>query len=265
MSSPSDIAAVIDGALVAADFDGTLAAIVAHPADSRPAAGAGEVLLALANAGATVAIVTGRTAEAALQASGFEDIPGVVVEGQYGAERWHDHKLDTLPAPASMGELRNRLPNLIRELTDDPNVWIEDKGISLVVHARQSRDPDAILDTLHDPVTELATSTDVEVHVGKLVLEIRLAGVDKASAIERLARDTPTAIFFAGDDFGDIPAFKAVHEWRRRTGRPALTIGVVPHAGAPVAGIADMEVDDPAAVIEVLNQLLPRSQQTTQR
>lgn len=257
MPSPREISNAIAGAVVAVDFDGTLAAIAPHPADSRPAEGAADVLLSLAEAGATIAIVTGRMASAALQISGFGHIPGLIIEGQYGAERWHNHRLDTVPAPPGLDVLRNRLPALVHELTGDPDVWIEDKEISLVVHARLTRDPAAVLAALQGPLHHLASSAELEVHSGKGILEIRLPGVDKAHSIERLVSANPTAVVFAGDDVGDIPAFNAVHEWRKRTGRPAMTIGVVPHRDAPVAGIADIEVDDPSAVIDILAQLLP--------
>jgi trehalose 6-phosphate phosphatase len=53
-------------ALVAVDFDGTLAPIVVDPDDARPASGAAEALAALAARIGTVAIVTGRPATVAV-------------------------------------------------------------------------------------------------------------------------------------------------------------------------------------------------------
>jgi len=117
--------------------------------------------------------------------------------------------------------------------------------------------PAMILSKLYDPLVELASAVGMEVYGGKDVLEVRLPGVDKAGAIQRLITDTTSAVVLAGDDVGDIPAFSAVHAWRRQTGRPALTIGVVAHPKAPVAGIADLEVSDPTAVVRLLAQLLP--------
>lgn len=257
MVSPREIAGMIGGAVVAIDFDGTLANITPHPEDSRLIDGALDALRALAAAGATVAIVTGRTAASALEAGELARVPGLVIEGLYGAERWHNDEFNSLPVPAAFAHLQAELPDLIRRITDDPSVWIEDKRISLVVHARVADDPAMVLSKLYAPLVELASTVGMEVHGGKDVLEVRLPGVNKAGAIQRLITDTTSAVVFAGDDVGDIPAFSAVHAWRRQTGRPALTIGVVAHPGAPVAGIADLEVSDPTAVVRLLAQLLP--------
>ncbi|MBJ7600136.1 MAG: trehalose-phosphatase [Candidatus Nephthysia bennettiae] len=193
----------------------------------------------------------------ALEAGEFAHVPGLVIEGLYGAERWHNDEFNRLPVPTAFAHLQAELPDLIRRVTDDPDVWIEDKRISLVVHARMADNPAMILSKLYDPLVELASAVGMEVYGGKDVLEVRLPGVDKAGAIQRLITDTTSAVVLAGDDVGDIPAFSAVHAWRRQTGRPALTIGVVAHPKAPVAGIADLEVSDPTAVVRLLAQLLP--------
>jgi trehalose 6-phosphate phosphatase len=48
----------LPGALIALDFDGTIAPIVPNPSDSRPVPGAVDSLAALARAGAQVAVIT---------------------------------------------------------------------------------------------------------------------------------------------------------------------------------------------------------------
>src|SRR4029077_1807297 len=70
-------------ALVAADFDGTLAPIVARPQDARPYPGALPALTALAGAVGTVAVITGRPAPDAVALGGLEAVPGLVVLGHY--------------------------------------------------------------------------------------------------------------------------------------------------------------------------------------
>ena len=96
-SQPS--AAALPGALVALDFDGTLAPIVADPTASRPVAGAIEALSALAGAGAQIAVITGRDAATAVGLGGFDTVPGLVVAGLYGAETWHDGELSAPDEP----------------------------------------------------------------------------------------------------------------------------------------------------------------------
>jgi trehalose 6-phosphate phosphatase len=251
------ITAVLDRAVIAVDFDGTLAPITAHPKDSRAAPGAVEALTALAAAGASVAIITGRSAMSALEAGGFADIPDLVIAGNYGAELWHNHHLESPPPPPAINRLSQELPHLIQQLVRDPSIWVEDKGLSLVVHARQTSDPQAALDALHDPLAAVASTMELEVHPGKDVLEVRQAGIDKATALTRLLRDTTSALVYIGDDVGDIPAFRASHHWRSCAQRPALTVAVVSGPGSPVAGIADLELTGPPAVVALLADLAP--------
>src|SRR6185436_15042584 len=98
--------------------------------------------------GATVAVITGRSATTAVDVGGLADIPGVTVEGMYGAERWHDGQLDSPATPLHMRALHDELADVVARLSTDPHVWIEDKRLSLVVHARLTADADAVLATL---------------------------------------------------------------------------------------------------------------------
>ena len=68
-------------ALVAVDFDGTLAPIVDRPADARPQPGALPALAALAGDVGTLAVITGRPAADAVARGGFAAVPGLVVIG----------------------------------------------------------------------------------------------------------------------------------------------------------------------------------------
>ena len=82
-------------ALVAVDFDGTLAPIVARPEDARPASGAIEVLAALAARLGVVAIVSGRPAAEVVELAGLPDNSPVRVLGHYGMQRWRAGVLET--------------------------------------------------------------------------------------------------------------------------------------------------------------------------
>jgi len=70
------LSADLPHALVAVDFDGTLAPIVPDPADSRPVPGAIAALRVLAERGAQVAVVTGRDARTVIELGGLDAIPG---------------------------------------------------------------------------------------------------------------------------------------------------------------------------------------------
>jgi len=241
----------VGAALVATDFDGTLAPLVADPQQSRPAEGAIDALGRLAGRGAQIAVITGRDAETVVRLGGLQDVPGIVVAGLYGLERWQDGTLTTPEPPPELDELRSRLPAAVE--AGGPETWIEDKRLSLVVHFRRTPDPRAAADAVRDPVTALGTELGFEVHPGSNVLELRLPGYDKAGALRRLVGERPAALYL-GDDLGDLPAFAAVRELRDE-GRVAYGVGVRSSDVPELVGAADVEVADPAAAVELLRAL----------
>lgn len=250
------IRAALAGALVALDFDGTLAPIVPDPSTSRPVPGAVDLLSALADAGARVAVITGREATTAVQLGGLERIPGLVVAGVYGAQWWRAGELSAAEDAEALHVLRERLPGLLSASGADPKVWIEDKTISLVVHTRVAADPAAELALLTGPLGALAAELALEAHSGRDVIELRLPGYDKARALRRLLTEkVPTAVLFAGDDVGDLPAFGLVAELRAE-GWSAASIAVDNSEAPRVAEAATVHVADPAGLVELLRGLL---------
>jgi len=249
------ISAVLPDAVVAIDFDGTMTPLSPHPDDAVPNREVLDQLVRLAHVGARVAVITGRSATSAVDVGELARVPGIVVEGLYGAERWHNGELRTQPTPDSIVAMRDELPLLLKRLAADPAVWIEDKRLSLVVHTRLTDDPDGALAALHQPVSALARAHGMEVRRGAEVLELVLPGIDKSGAVWRLVDDSTRALLYIGDDVGDLPAFAAVRQWRDRTARPGLTVGVVAGPESPIAGVADLEVADPTAVGLLLGEL----------
>lgn len=249
------IRAALPRVLVALDFDGTLAPIVVDPAASRPVPGTVEALTRLAAAGAQVAVVTGRDALTALHLGGLDAVPRIIVAGLYGAETWQDGTLHTPDEPDGLRALRERLPDVVARHTVDPAVWIEDKRLSLVVHSRPAADPVAALEVLRTPVTALAGELGLDVHDGRAVLELRLPGHDKGSALRSLvARAQPRALLFAGDDLGDLPAFALVRELRG-SGLSAWGVAVANAEAPEVGAAADLSVAGPPGVVALLTAL----------
>jgi trehalose 6-phosphate phosphatase len=243
----------LEHALIALDFDGTLAPIVPDPADSRPAPGAIAALRAIAERGAQVAVITGRDARTVVELGGLDAIRSLIVEGLYGAERWQGGLLTTLPEPEAMRRLRAELPALVAR--GDPKLWIEDKRLSLVVHGRMAADPEAVLDPIREPVTALGERLGLRVHSGRAVLELRLPGYDKGAVLRRLAGDlAPAAVLFVGDDVGDLPAFAVVGELREQ-GMPAWSVAAVSPEVPAVADAADVRVAGPVGVVTLLQSL----------
>ena len=204
--------------------------------------------------GAILAIVTGRTVASLLRVSHFDAIPGIVIYGTHGAQRWQAGRLRAPAPPAGLDELRVSLPSLVASA--GPGLWLEDKGLSLVIHARLTAEPERVLEKLRAPVGEAAAAAGLGVRPGKEVLEICIPGLDKGTALRELLSDDPAAAFYAGDDLGDLPAIGEVNAWAERTGRPALTVGVSPSGRGPAASQAGLTVPGPQGLMPLLRQIL---------
>jgi trehalose 6-phosphate phosphatase len=241
-------------AVVAVDFDGTLAPIVARPEDARPAEGATQALADLSARVAVCAVVTGRAAEEAVRLGGLEEVPGLVVLGHYGLQRWAGGRLDS-PAPsAAIGQARPLLSAIVAAAPE--GVHLEDKEHSLVVHTRPAPDPAGVLATVTPAVVAVADRLGLEAVPGRFVIEVRPPGVDKGLAVRRLVEEADAQIaVYVGDDLGDLPAFDAVQALRA-TGGGGLTVASVgPDAPPELAARADLVLDGPHAVVTFLTDL----------
>lgn len=205
--------------LMAFDFDGTLAPIVARPDDARISVAVATRLKAL-SARLPVAIVTGRTVADVRGRLGFE--PQFIV-GNHGAE---EEACD--PTRNPLAEPLNGLRALLQTQDDAlqaHGVVVEDKGLSMALHYRLSRDRAAaqrlIADLLASPPAGL------RFFAGKMVVNAVAADApDKAHAVQALvARTGAAAAFFAGDDVNDEPVFVAAppHWLTLRIGREDST------------------------------------------
>ncbi|MEU3731274.1 trehalose-phosphatase [Streptomyces sp. NPDC033538] len=250
-------------AVVALDFDGTLAPIVADPDRARAHPDAVPALAALAPKVASVAVITGRPAEVAVRHGGFADVPGLehlVVLGHYGAERW-DAATGTLTTPdphPGVGAVRAELPELLERSGAGQGTWTEEKGHAIAVHTRRAPDPQAAFDTLRAPLTDLASRHGLIVEPGRMVLELRPPGMDKGAALREHARELDAAcVVYAGDDLGDLPAFTAV-DTLRTEGTPGLLVCSGSDEVPDLRERADVVVDGPQGVVRLLRSLATR-------
>jgi len=241
--------------LIASDFDGTLSPIVREPSAARAQPGAIEALARLATVVGTVAIVTGRPALSAVKAGGLDAIPGVVVLGHYGAERWEDGVVTESPAPPGVDTARLALPGILRKHGAPEGARIEDKRIAVAVHTRQTGDPDGVLATLRPDLETLAEQAGLALEPGRFVLELRPPGIDKGTTLKALvAERSASAVIYSGDDLGDLAAFAAVRELRAE-GTPGCTVCSGSPEAAPVAAEADLVTDGPAGIVTFLKGL----------
>jgi trehalose 6-phosphate phosphatase len=250
-------------ALIAFDFDGTIAPIVADPEQARAHPDAVPVLAALAPKVASVAVVTGRPAEVAVRNGGFAGVAGLehlVVLGHYGAERW-EAATGTVTAPAphpGVAAVRAELPGLLDRSGAGQGTWVEEKGRAVAVHTRRADDPQAAFEALRGPLADLAGRHGLIVEPGRMVLELRPPGMDKGVALTEYARDIGAAsVLYAGDDLGDLPAFTAVDELRA-AGTPGLLVCSGSDEVTEVRDRADVVVDGPAGVVRLLRALADR-------
>jgi trehalose 6-phosphate phosphatase len=243
-------------ALIALDFDGTLSPIVADPDAARAHPGAAAALGRLAAVVGTLAIITGRPAAVAVELGGFADVPGLIVLGHYGWERWHNGALTSPPPPPGVAAARTELPTVLAEAGAPPGTWTEDKGAAVAVHTRRAADPQAALEALRGPLGALAARTGLTVEPGRMVIELRPPGTDKGNALNTLTTErSPGSVTFCGDDLGDLAAFGAVRALRA-SGVPGLTVCSGSAETAPeLAAQADLVVDGPDGVVALLDGL----------
>ena len=243
-------------ALVGFDFDGTLSPIVPDPDQARAHPEVPGLLRRLAEAGVRVAVVTGRPAALAVEYGGLADVPGLVVLGHYGLERWEAGAVTAPEHSAGVDAVRRRLPALLAETGAPEGTWVEDKGRAVAVHTRRTPDPQAAFDLLREPLETLAGETGLVVEPGRMVLELRPHGADKGEALRSLVEALqPSVVAFLGDDLGDLAAFDEVDRLRAE-GLPGLLVCSGSSEVTALAERADLVVDGPEGVVSLLRGLL---------
>jgi trehalose 6-phosphate phosphatase len=91
-----------------------------------------------------------------------------------------------------------------------PGILVEDKGYSLALHYRLAPDKEDELRAAVKAICAEAAPGSVEILPGKLVIEIKPAGINKANAVSELMGFAPFADrnpIFIGDDTTDEPVF----------------------------------------------------------
>ena len=228
------------------DYDGTLVPIAATPELAVPDDELVALLSRLADArDLDVALVSGR--------------PRATLEWWFGGlpvALWADHGYwyrarpgaAWRPAlPESHGWMDALRPILDRFIADTPGARLEPKAASIAWHYRNAdpvlgpRQAEALTRVLH----EIEAREPVHVLLGKMVVEVRRAGITKALVAELLIREglAPGGIVAIGDDRTDEELFAA------------LPVGAVTIAVGPDIGRATYRLRDPADVRQLLSGL----------
>jgi len=222
-------------ALLAFDFDGTLAPIVADrdAAEMRPETR--RLLRALALL-YPCAVVSGRAR--ADVAARVADIPLFAVVGNHGAEAGHG-PLDRSRRARVLSWVRI----LRRELGVVPGVDVEDKWFSVAVHYRHVRSRAAA----RGLVLRVATALErARVFGGHAVMNVVPAEApDKGSALQELLRRAgPRPVLYVGDDRTDEDVFSS----------PRVDVGV--RVGRTARSAAAWYVPRQVAVDDLLRALI---------
>ena len=246
-------------AAILLDVDGTLAPIVEQPSQAQVPASTRELLAELTQRYGLVACVSGRRAS---EARAIVSIGSITYLGSHGAELlragWTEPVLDP------------RLENWAQRIhdfgvqSDNPDlrrlrVRLEDKGAILAYHWRGSPDEDAARAAI-DAIATRAQALGLRTHWGRKVLEVRPpVKFDKGTGVANLLEglDLEAAIY-VGDDLTDVDAFRAIVRLAEegRIAR-AIRVGVKsPEAPEEILGEADLLVDGPSGVSELLSLLL---------
>jgi len=268
MTLPSDLTAALRNfaaqprMLVALDFDGTLAPLVADPNQSRLTTAAAEVLPRLAaDPRVELALVSGRPGATLAQLA--QPPTGAHLIGSHGAEIGvmgaEGFESEDLALTAEQEELLSQIRTDLEAIASHhEGAWVEHKPASAVLHTRPATAEVAQQATdaaLAGPV-ELAGVVAMQ---GKSVVEIGVLSATKGDAITLLRRTLHNApVVFMGDDVTDEHAFAVLNDGRDGRGAGG-DIGVKVGPGDTAAQYRVADPGEVAQALEFLAQLLENS------
>ena len=243
-----------DRAAVLVDFDGTLSPIVDRPEHAVPLPAARDALGALVGECALVGVVSGRPVQFLHDALALD---GVEYVGQYGLERLAGGAVVAEPGVERYRAAIARAADAADAAF--PDLYVERKGsIAVTLHWRTAS---ARAEVAEAWVAETAAREGLEVFPTRMAAELRPPVVmDKGMAVARLlgrAGESVALALFAGDDHGDLSAFRALSERRDSGGlEHAVCVGVRSAEAPPeLLAAADVVVDGPAGVAGLLHEL----------
>jgi trehalose 6-phosphate phosphatase len=239
------------------DFDGTVAPIVDDPAAARPLPGMVDLLGPLADRYAAVALVSGRPAT---YLASHAAAPGVRYLGMYGLEEIVEGRVQVDPR---LEAARPAVAAAARDLAADPAVTgsgahLEDKRYAVAVHTRRVADPGRWAGPVGEAAARIAARPDLEVVPGRMVWELRpQVHSDKGDAVRRVRAESGAEVLVVvGDDLGDLPGF-AVAAGLAAEGGDGLRVAVRSAEAPPeLLEVAELVVDGPEGVRELLEHLL---------
>lgn len=193
--------------LVACDYDGTLAPIVADPALATPDPRALDRFAAAATTPNThAALISGRAMADLRRLTGPP--PDVELIGSHGAE-WGGQPVALDPDQGAL--LRRLTDQLNAAAIPIPGLSVEIKPAGVALHYRNAADMHAAEALARRLAQTLGTQPGVRLRPGSRVLEFIVVKADKGSALRQLRHLLgATGVIFLGDDVTDEDAFNAL-------------------------------------------------------
>jgi len=190
------------------DFDGTLADLAPRPDLVQVEPELVGTLRALHTClDGALAIISGRPVA---ELDFFLQPLTLPAAGVHGAElRYHGEALFMPPEPG----IAPLLPRLEALVARHPGLQLERKSVAVAIHYRQAPELEALVRATVADV--LRGAVGLEGLPGKMVVEIKPAGVNKGGAIATFMRMAPFAgrrPLFAGDDVTDEAGFAVARE-----------------------------------------------------
>jgi trehalose 6-phosphate phosphatase len=188
------------------DIDGTILDIAPSPQQVRVSPELRHTLARLDElTGGALALVSGRP---------LADIDLIFSPLQLAAIGGHGAELRAVAGAeprVSAAPLNTALKRRLASVTEiGPGILAEDKGYSLALHYRLAPEKGEELRAAVAEICAAVPQGTIEILPGKLVVEIKPAGVSKANAVCDLMRYPPFAgrrPIFIGDDTTDVPVF----------------------------------------------------------
>jgi trehalose 6-phosphate phosphatase len=188
------------------DIDGTILDFAPSPQQVWVPTGLRRVLTRLAElTGGALALVSGRAINDIDLIFSPLQLPAI---GVHGAEMrtTGDGEPQLRVAPLSKA-LKRKLAT-IAEL--GPGILVEDKSFSLALHYRLAPDKGEAIEAAVAAICADAPPGTIEILPGKLVIDVKPAGINKGNAVCELMSHPPFAgrqPLFIGDDRTDLPVF----------------------------------------------------------
>jgi trehalose 6-phosphate phosphatase len=234
------------------DYDGTLADFAPTPDDILPDAELIEIISRLADHPdcLRVVILSGRRLS---HIQKLLPINGILRAGTYGVEfqTWEGEQVSLIDFETERPFLDQVKKAWVELLERRTGYYLEDKGYSLAIHARNADEKEArvVMAEAARAAGEMVERGSFRIVGGRKFMEVAPLIADKGQSVSLLLKRFPwgsAEILYFGDDDKDEAAFKVV----QKNGGTAVLVSPTPRKS-----IAQYRVETPKAVRQWLAQL----------